>query len=85
MTAGAKQALDLLLKNRGDLQRECEIKEALSRRKLFKRASGLYTASLDELEKGGYIRRVQKFPSGRPVRYIAVHPDLLARKEVIDL
>lgn len=85
MTAGAKQALDLLLKNGGDLQRECEIKEALSRRKLFKRASGLYTASLDELEKGGYIRRVQKFPSGRPVRYIAVHPDLLARKEVIDL
>ena len=41
--------------------------------------------SLKELEKGGYIRRVQKFPSGRPVRYIAVHPDLLARKEVIDL
>lgn len=85
MTAGAKQALDLLLKNGGDLQRECEIKEALSRRKLFKRASGLYTASLDELEKGGYIRRMQKFPSGRPVRYIAVHPDLLARKVVIDL
>ena len=85
MTAGAKQALDLLLKNGGDLQRECEIKEALSRRKLFKRASGLYTASLDELEKGGFIRRVQKFPSGRPVRYIAVHPDLLARKEVIEL
>lgn len=85
MTSGGKQALDLLLKNGGDLQRECEIKEALSRRKLFKRASGLYAASLDELEKGGYIRRVQKFPSGRPVRYIAVHPDLLARKEVINL
>lgn len=85
MTAGAKQALNLLLKNGASSQRERDVKEALSRRKLFKRASGLYTASLDELEKGGYIRRVQKFPSGRPVRYIAVHPDLLARKEVIDL
>ena len=85
MTAGAKQALDLLLKNGASSQRERDVKEALSRRKLFKRASGLYTASLDELEKGGYIRRVQKATSGRPVRYIAVHPDLLARKVVIDL
>lgn len=85
MTAGAKQALDLLLKNGGDLQRERDVKEALSRRKLFKRASGLADASLAELEKGGYIRRVQKATSGRPVRYIAVHPDLLARKEVINL
>ena len=85
MTAGAKQALDLLLKNGGDLQRERDVKEALSRRKLFKRASGLADASLAELEKGGYIRRMQKATSGRPVRYIAVHPDLLARKVVIDL
>ena len=85
MTAGAKQALDLLLKNGASSQRERDVKEALSRRKLFKRASGLYTASLDELEKGGYIRRMQKATSGRPVRYIAVHPDLLARKVVIDL
>lgn len=85
MTAGAKQALDLLLKNGASSQRERDVKEALSRRKLFKRASGLADASLAELEKGGYIRRVQKATSGRPVRYIAVHPDLLARKVVIDL
>ena len=85
MTAGAKQALALLFKNGGDLQRERDVKEALSRRKLFKRASGLADASLAELEKGGYIRRMQKATSGRPVRYIAVHPDLLARKVVIDL
>lgn len=85
MTAGAKQALDLLLKNGEPSQRERDVKEALSRRKLFKRASGLADASLAELEKGGYIRRMQKATSGRPVRYIAVHPDLLARKVVIDL
>lgn len=85
MTSGAKQALDLLLKNGASLQRERDVKEALSRRKLFKRASGLADASLAELEQGGYIRRMQKATSGRPVRYIAVHPDLLARKEVIDL
>lgn len=85
MTSGAKQALNLLLKNGASSQRERDVKEALSRRKLFKRASGLADASFDELEKGGYIRRMQKATSGRPVRYIAVHPDLLARKEVIDL
>lgn len=84
-TAGARQALDLLLKNGAPSQRERDVKEALSRRKLFKRASGLADASLAELERGGYIRRMQKATSGRPVRYIAVHPDLLARKEVIDL
>lgn len=85
MTSGAKQALDLLLKNGASSQRERDVKEALSRRKLFKRASGLADASLAELEQGGYIRRMQKATSGRPVRYIAVHPDLLARKVVIDL
>lgn len=85
MTSGAKQALNLLLKNGASSQRERDVKEALSRRKLFKRASGLADASLAELERGGYIRRMQKVTSGRPVRYIAVHPDLLARKEVIDL
>lgn len=81
--AGAKQALDLILRNGQATQRERDIKEALSRRKLFRRAG--VDAALDELEKGGYIRRVQKATSGRPVRYIAVHPDLLARKEVINL
>lgn len=85
VTAGGKQALDLLLKNGASSQRERDVKEALSRRKLFKRASGLADASLAELEKGGFIRRMQKATSGRPVRYIAVHPDLLARKVVIDL
>lgn len=85
MTSGAKQALNLLLKNGAPSQRERDVKEALSRRKLFKRASGLADASLAELEQGGYIRRMQKATSGRPVRYIAVHPDLLARKVVIDL
>lgn len=81
--AGAKQALDLILRNGQATQRERDIKEALSRRKLFRRAG--VDAALDELEKGGYIRRMQKATSGRPVRCISVHPDLLARKVVVDI
>lgn len=83
LTAGAKQALDLILRNGQATQRERDIKEALSRRKLFRRIG--VDAALDELEKGGYIRRMQKSTGGRPVRCISVHPDLLARKVVIDL
>ena len=46
MTSGAKQALDLLLKNGGDLQRECEIKWHT-----------LYTHSFRPAVLNMYIRR----------------------------
>ena len=84
LTAPAKEALALMVKQGQPAQMEREIKRKLAGRKLF-RANGTADAALDELEKAGYIRREQEKGTGRPVLLVRLHPDLLPKKEVVDL
>lgn len=84
LTLPAKETLDLLVKNGEPVQGEREIKRTLTERKLFSNGD-IVDAALVELEKAGYIRRTQQKTSGRPIAQDELHPDLLAKREVVEL
>ena len=80
LTAPAKEALALLVKNGEPIQKERDIKRSLTNRKLFPSGETVDVA-FDELERGGYIRRTQEKGTGRPVALVELHPDLVKEVE----
>jgi hypothetical protein len=84
LTAPAKEALALLLKEGVPQQREREIKQALTKRRSFT-SSEAVDAALDELERAGYIRRVEVNSGGRPSQIIELNPELLPKREAVEL
>lgn len=83
-TAPAKEALTLLVKAGDPTQREREIKQALSKRRMFPSGEAV-DAALGELERAGYIRRTIEKGAGRPVALVELHPDLLPQREAIEI
>ena len=84
LTAPAKETLDLLVKTGEPVQREREIKQALTKRRSFPSGETV-DAVLDELTRGGYIRRVEVSSGGRPSPTVELHPELLPKREAIEL
>ena len=84
LTAPAKEALAQLLKVGEPQQRERDIKQALTKRRSFPSGEAV-DAALDELARAGYIRRVELNSGGRPSQIIDLNPELLPRREAVEL
>lgn len=61
-----------------------DIAQKLTKRKAFPTTEDV-TYAIDELHRKGYAKRTFADTGGRPVRWVALHPDLLPKKEVVDL
>lgn len=61
-----------------------DIAQKLTKRKAFPTTEDV-TYAIDELHRKGYAKRTFADTGGRPVRWVALHPDLLPQKEVVDL
>lgn len=61
-----------------------DIAQKLTKRKAFPTTEDV-TYAIDELLRKGYAKRTFADTGGRPVRWVALHPDLLPQKEVVDL
>ncbi len=61
-----------------------DIAQKLTKRKAFPTTEDV-TYAIDELHRQGYAKRTFADTGGRPVRWVALHPDLLPQKEVVDL
>lgn len=84
LTLPAKDTLALLVKNGESVQGEREIKRTLVERKLFP-TGDVVDAALEELERTGYIRRTQQKTGGRPLMQVEPHPDLLPKREEVEI
>lgn len=84
LTAPAREALSLLVKRGQAVQKERDIKQKLTERKLFSSAD-VVDIALAELEKAGYIKREQAKGEGRPVLLVHLNPELLPQSEVVEL
>lgn len=84
LTPPAADAIKYLRERKQASQKEREVKQALSKRALF-RTDGTAETALAELEKAGYIQRRQEKGNGRPVGWIDLHPDLLPKEEDFQL
>ena len=84
LTAPAKEALALLEKSGEQTQREREIKQVLTKRRMFP-SGEIVDAAFDELARAGYIRRVEVTSGGRPSPTIELNPELLPRREAIEI
>ena len=84
MTAPAKEALALLVKVGDPKQKEREIKQKLTERRMFPSGEAV-DAALEELARAGYIRRTTEKGAGRPVAFVELHPHLLPQREAIEI
>ena len=84
LTAPAKETLALLVKVGDPTQRERDIKQTLTKRRLFPSGEAV-DAAFDELARAGYIRRVDVSSGGRPSPTIEVNPELLPQQEAVEL
>ncbi|NLI22312.1 MAG: DUF3987 domain-containing protein [Clostridiales bacterium] len=84
LTSPAKETLDLLVKVGEPVQREREIKQALTKRRMFPSGEAV-DAAFDELARAGYIRRVEVCSGGRPSPTVELNPELLPKREAVEL
>lgn len=84
LTASAKETLALLIKEGEPQQREREIKQALTKRKTFPSGEAV-DAALDELTRSGYLRRIEVSSGGRPSPTIELNPELLPKREAVEI
>lgn len=84
LTAPAKEAIALLIKVGEPTQREREIKQTLTKRRMFPSGEAV-DAAFDELVRAGYIRRMEVNSGGRPSPTIELNPELLPNREAVEI